>query len=46
MKTSLKNYCYFITNEGMVELSVKDYINFAILAVSYSVKMILNKLLS
>lgn len=46
MKTSLKNYCYFIINEGIVDLSIKDYINFVVLAVVYSVKMILHKLLS
>lgn len=38
MKESIKGYCYFIYNEGIVQFTAKDYILFAVKAVGYTIK--------
>lgn len=45
MKESLRSYCYFIYNEGMVEFTAKDYLVFGCKAIKYSIKGLINKLL-
>lgn len=44
MSESIKGYCFFIYNEGMIELTIKDYLVFAFKAVCYSIKGLINKL--
>lgn len=45
MKESIKGYCYFIYNEGMIEFTAKDYVVFAFKAINYSVKGLIRKLI-
>lgn len=45
MNNSIRGYCYFIYNEGMVEFTAKDYIVFAFKAIGYSIRGLIKKLL-
>lgn len=45
MSESIRNYCYFIYNEGMVRFSAKDYVVFASKAIVYSIKGLIKNLL-
>lgn len=44
MSESIRSFCYFIYNEGMIEFTAKDYVVFAFKAIGYSVKGLVKKL--
>lgn len=45
MSESIRSFCYFIYNEGMIEFTFKDYIVFAFKAIGYSTQGLIKKLL-
>lgn len=38
MSESIRSFCYFIYNEGIIEFTAKDYVVFAFKAIGYSIQ--------
>ena len=45
MSESIRSFCYFIYNEGMIEFTARDYVVFAYKAIGYSIQGLFKKLL-